>query len=113
MAPRGTRAYRRDVTEHRRTPEVHTITSAQVSRQDDLNSRMRKYLMSMSIRTVCFVLAVVFHGWLRWGFVGAAIVLPYVAVVIANAGPRRLDTAPRYDPERRAIDDPRRDRLEP
>jgi hypothetical protein len=39
----------------------------------------------MSIRTLCFVLAVVVHGPLRWVFVSAALVLPYIAVVMANA----------------------------
>lgn len=41
----------------------------------------------MSIRTVCFVLAVVFMGhWYMWAFLIASFVLPYVAVVMANGG---------------------------
>ena len=39
----------------------------------------------MTIRTVCFVLAVVVHGPMRWVFVAFALVLPYIAVVMANA----------------------------
>jgi len=51
---------------------------------------MRRYLWSMGIRTVCFVLAVVALGVLHWTVVGlvlviAAVILPYVAVVVANA----------------------------
>jgi hypothetical protein len=46
---------------------------------------MRRYLISMSIRTACFVLAVVVHGPMRWVFVAFALVLPYIAVVMANA----------------------------
>ncbi|NMM23062.1 MAG: DUF3099 domain-containing protein [Phycicoccus sp.] len=51
---------------------------------------MRRYLVSMIIRTVCFVLAVVAIAVLHWNVVGwllvvAAVVLPYIAVVMANA----------------------------
>jgi hypothetical protein len=54
-----------------------------------------RYLVSMGVRTACFLLAVVVHGPLRWVFVLAAIVLPYIAVVFANAGRERsLPTPP-------------------
>lgn len=43
----------------------------------------------MGIRTVCFVLAFVLDGVLRWTCVGLAVVLPYIAVVAANATNRR------------------------
>ncbi len=92
---------------------MHSITSAQSSLDDDLGPRMRKYLISMSVRTVCFVLAVVFDGPLRWVFAAAAVVLPYVAVVVANAGPSRRPGATGYQPEQRAIDDGGRGRLGP
>ena len=53
---------------------------------------MRNYLISMSIRTVCFVLAFVLDGVLRWTCVGLAVVLPYIAVIAANAtNQRRID----------------------
>ena len=43
----------------------------------------------MGVRTLCFVLAFFAEGWLRWTCVVLAVLLPYVAVVIANAvGPR-------------------------
>ena len=108
MAGAQERAYRRDVTRQQRPAEVHTITTAQASRDVDLSRRMRKYLISMSVRTVCFVLAVVFDGPLRWVFASAAVVLPYVAVVVANAAPRRVDGHPGYEPERKAIEGGRR-----
>jgi hypothetical protein len=92
---------------------VHTITSAQSSLDDDLGPRMRKYLISMSVRTLCFILAVVFDGPLRWVFAAAAVVLPYVAVVVANAGPKHQTGAGGYVPEQRAIDDGGRGRLDP
>ena len=51
---------------------------------------MRRYLLSMGIRTACFVLAVVALAVLHWTVVGwvlvvAAVILPYIAVVLANA----------------------------
>jgi hypothetical protein len=94
--------------------EVHTITGARASLDDDLGLRMRKYLISMSIRTVCFILAVVCSGWLRWTFATLAIVLPYVAVVIANAGPRRqADDHVGYVPPKNAIEGGQSPRLGP
>lgn len=40
----------------------------------------------MGLRTVCFIGAVVTEGWLRWTLAFGAIILPYLAVVIANGG---------------------------
>jgi hypothetical protein len=93
--------------------EVYTITGAQASLADDLGPRMRRYLISMSVRTVCFVLAVVCTGFLRWTFALAAILLPYVAVVMANAAPRRRPVSTEYRPERPAVDGGPRPALEP
>lgn len=62
------------------------ITSAQTSHSARIRSRQTRYLVSMGVRTLCFVLAVATDGTLRWIFAVAAIVLPYVAVVMANAG---------------------------
>lgn len=68
-------------------PPTYSISQARESLDDEMHHRMKRYLISMSVRTVCFILAVVLHGWLRWTMAAAAIVLPYVAVVMANAGP--------------------------
>lgn len=41
----------------------------------------------MGIRLVCFIAAIlVGGGWVTWVLIGAAIVLPYTAVLFANAG---------------------------
>jgi hypothetical protein len=46
----------------------------------------------MGIRTVCFVAAVaVGPGVLRWVLVAAAVFLPLLAVIMANAGDQRDD----------------------
>jgi len=67
------------------------ITTAQSSAGADIDHRQRRYLIAMGVRTLCFLmvaLLAITHlgpGWLPWIFVVAAVVLPYVAVVMANA----------------------------
>ena len=80
------------MTQHQEHPV--SITSARTSHSDDLHKRQVRYLMSMGIRTVCFVLAIVTTGPVRWILVAAAIFLPYVAVVLANATDRRRSPGP-------------------
>ena len=68
------------------------ITTAATSRAEDIRHRQRRYLVSMAIRTLCFVGAVaVGPGWLRWVLVAGAVLLPYVAVVMANTNETRDD----------------------
>ncbi|MEP6797068.1 MAG: DUF3099 domain-containing protein, partial [Lapillicoccus sp.] len=75
------------------------MTDAPASGADDQGDRMRRYFTAMGLRGVCFVLAVVTTGWLRWTFVAGAVVLPYIAVVLANAaGPPRSGEITRVDP---------------
>lgn len=50
---------------------------------------MRKYTIAMSVRMVCIVLVFVVPGWWMWIFAIGAIVLPYIAVVLANVGDNR------------------------
>jgi len=49
---------------------------------------VRTYAITMTIRIVCFLLMAIVqpYGWYTWVFAAAAAVLPYFAVVIANAG---------------------------
>ncbi|WP_295657689.1 DUF3099 domain-containing protein [uncultured Nocardioides sp.] len=68
------------------------ITTAAESRDADISARQRRYVISMTIRTLCFVGAVaVGPGWLRWVLVAAALGLPYIAVIMANVSPPRAD----------------------
>ena len=58
---------------------------------------MHRYLWSMGIRTACFILAVVALAVLHWTVIGwtlvtTAVILPYVAVVMANATRSRRST---------------------
>jgi len=76
---------------------VFAVTGLPASLQDDQSERMRRYLLSMGIRTVCFLLAVVAIVLLHWTAVGwilivAAVILPYIAVVMANATRSRRST---------------------
>jgi predicted tellurium resistance membrane protein TerC len=61
-----------------------SVTSLPPSPDEERRTRMLKYSVAMGVRLVCIVLAFVFTEWWRWLFVGAALVLPYIAVVIAN-----------------------------
>ncbi|MGH3342254.1 MAG: DUF3099 domain-containing protein [Carbonactinosporaceae bacterium] len=73
---------------------VYQITGARKPLTEDVRGRQRRYIISMSIRTVCFVLAIVLPSPWRWIMIAAAVVLPYVAVVFANAGRERPPAAP-------------------
>jgi Protein of unknown function (DUF3099) len=77
---------------------------------EDIGYRERRYLATMGIRALCFLLAIVFavtlHGSGRWLAIVAlvgAVVLPYIAVIFANGGrePDNVRFAP-YEPESRA-----------
>lgn len=43
-------------------------------------------MFSMGLRTLCFIGAVFTDGWIRWVLVAGAVILPYLAVVVANGG---------------------------
>lgn len=76
----------------RRESATVRITDARTAHSDDLRRRQLRYLMSMGVRTLCFVGAVIVDSWLRWVLLAAALVLPYIAVVMANAVSRRSPT---------------------
>jgi hypothetical protein len=79
-----------------------SITSATSGRSDDIRRRQIKYLVSMGVRTVCFLLAIVLPSPIRWLMVFAAVFLPYFAVVVANAADgRRAPGPPQFVPEDR------------
>jgi Flp pilus assembly protein TadB len=66
------------------------VTTAPVSPRDERRGRERRYLITMGVRVVAFIVAIVFAtGWIRVIAVALALVLPWIAVVMANAGPQR------------------------
>ena len=66
--------------------EVYDVTSAPKSLTNDLSGRQKRYFISMMIRTLCFILTVILPSPFRWFALAGAVTLPYIAVVIANAG---------------------------
>ena len=61
------------------------ITDLGASRTAEIRERERRYVIAMLFRAVCFVAAtLIFHGAARWFAIGIAIVLPWIAVVLAN-----------------------------
>ena len=76
-----------------RGEEVYNITEARKSASIDRDARTRRYLISMTIRTVCFLAAILVDGWLTWVLFAAAVVLPYIAVVLLQARARQPQTA--------------------
>lgn len=76
---------------------VVLVTDAARSRTEERDERQRRYLWSMGVRTLCFILAVtLLHGWAQWLAIAASLVLPWVAVIIANAGPVRTAEQPAF-----------------
>lgn len=68
-----------------------------------MRGRQTKYLAMMAFRVLCLPLVIVFDGWLRWVLIVSAVVLPYIAVVLANAarrdstqGPQRVELPHMY-----------------
>lgn len=97
----GSHRSKKDMVRH-----AQQITTADTALDDDMRSRIIKYSITMGIRTVCFVAAyfafVADLHILMWICVAGAVVLPYPAVIFANAGRERtsddrsalLDQAP-------------------
>ncbi|TQL68186.1 DUF3099 family protein [Nocardioides albertanoniae] len=71
------------------------ITTAGRSRAEDIAVRQKRYAISMSIRSLCFIGAVIAGlagiGWLWPILIAGALILPYVAVVMANATNTKSD----------------------
>jgi xanthine/uracil permease len=66
------------------------VTTAPISPRDERRGRERRYLITMAVRVVAFIVAIFFAtGWIRVIAVILALVLPWIAVVLANAGPSR------------------------
>ncbi|MFJ9846209.1 DUF3099 domain-containing protein [Kitasatospora sp. NPDC101155] len=77
--------------------QVFRITGARSSLSEDVRGRQRRYVISMLIRTLCVLLAVVLWDVQRWLAIAAlagGVLLPYFAVLIANAGRERAPGLP-------------------
>ncbi len=106
---------------HESPETVTVITDAAAPASKDAARRHRQYLVAMGFRVACFISAVfVPVSWLRWTLLGFAVLIPMVAVIIANQVDQRSRTtspvergepspAPQLRPGR-TIDDDRSDR---
>lgn len=77
-------------TRRRHAERPVLITEARASGDDQFDRRRRRYLIMMAMRAICIVAAaatVGISGWLAAAFVGASLVLPWTAVLLANDRP--------------------------
>ncbi|WP_330457006.1 DUF3099 domain-containing protein [Streptomyces sp. NBC_00820] len=77
--------------------QVFRITGARTGLAEDVRGRQRRYVISMAIRTVSVILAASLWNVERYVAIVALVLgalLPYVAVVIANAGRERPPSLP-------------------
>jgi hypothetical protein len=100
------------VANNRPQDGVVRITTVGTSRAQDIATRQRRYLLSMSLRSLCFVGAVIAGlaglNWLWPILIAGAIILPYFAVVLANVSTMRNDSFElRQDITRRELGSPR------
>jgi len=82
--------------DQQRPDDAVRITTAAASRNADIAARQKRYVLSMSLRSACFVGAVTTSilggpALIVWILIGGALVLPYVAVVMANAVSTKTD----------------------
>ncbi|GHH94488.1 DUF3099 domain-containing protein [Streptomyces capillispiralis] len=77
--------------------QVFRITGARTGLQEDVRGRQRRYVISMLLRTISVILAATLWNVERHVAIVALVlgaVLPYIAVVIANAGRENAPSLP-------------------
>lgn len=83
--------------QHGGSAPVFRITGARTGLAEDVRGRQRRYVISMSIRTIAVILAATLWNVERYFAIVALVagaVLPYIAVVVANAGRERPPSLP-------------------
>ena len=75
--------------------QPQSITSLPESPDDERRRRMIQYGIAMGIRVVCVIVCFFVHGWWLLVPLAGAVLLPYIAVVIANTGGARAGTVER------------------
>ncbi|MBA3742554.1 DUF3099 domain-containing protein [Sporichthya sp.] len=81
-------------TRSRKHEPVHSVTGVRDSLTADIRARQRRYVLFMGVRTLCFLAAVVTPSPWRWMLLGVAVVLPHIAVIVANGGREPTRDAP-------------------
>ncbi|BCK72103.1 DUF3099 domain-containing protein [Streptomyces platensis] len=78
--------------------QTFRITGARQGLSEDVRGRQRRYVISMAVRTVAVVLTVVLWNIERPVAIATLVLglaLPYIAVVIANAGRENAPSLPK------------------
>lgn len=75
--------------------EPQSITSLPESPDDERRRRMIQYGVAMGIRLVCVIVCFFVKGWWLVLPLAGAVLLPYVAVVLANVGTNKRGTVVR------------------
>lgn len=66
------------------TKKAIPITDAAEAHSEEQRRRVVKYLSSMAIRTACVLGIIMVQGAWQWVLLIGAVILPYLAVVVAN-----------------------------
>jgi hypothetical protein len=75
------------------TGPVPLITDARSAASVEHDSRVKRYALTMGFRTACFVAMIFVDGPMRWVLFAGAVLLPYVAVILANQANQRSQPA--------------------
>jgi hypothetical protein len=65
--------------------KLPSVTTLQQSPHEERRARFIKYTVAMVIRVVCIVLMLFVQGWWLLLCAAGAVLLPYFAVIVANA----------------------------
>lgn len=68
---------------------VPVITDARSAASVEHESRVKRYALTMGFRTLCFISMIFVDGPFRWVLFAGAVMLPYVAVIVANQANQR------------------------
>lgn len=68
--------------------QPQSITTLPESPDADRHRRMVRYAIAMGIRVLCVIACFFLHGWWLVLPIAGAIILPYIAVVLANVATR-------------------------
>lgn len=91
----------------RRREDPVLITDAQMSYEEELEIRKRRYKWTMGMRIPCMILAGVFYQvpWVAVTLLAISVPLPWIAVLIANDRlPRKAEKPQRHRQNHRAIE---------
>jgi hypothetical protein len=95
------------VSDQRREQDPVLITDAQVSYEEELAVRKRRYKVMMGMRIPCMIAAAACYQipWLAVTLLVISIPLPWIAVLVANDRlPRKAEQPNRYQADHRAVE---------